>query len=102
VETEAVTASDFSTVQYFSPLGGDIFPTRPDPVWGLPSLLHIGYRVIPGGKAAGTWRYLPTTSHAEVRERVELYFYFPTVPSRHVTSELYLFLYCRMFLLCTH
>jgi hypothetical protein len=78
-----VTATDFSCGVFF-PGGGDIFPTRPDPVWGRPSLLHSGYRVIPGGKAAGTWRYLPTPSRSEVKERVELYFYFLSMPSRHV------------------
>jgi hypothetical protein len=34
------------------------------------------YRVLPGGKAAGTWRWLPTTpSSAEVKERVQLHLY---------------------------
>jgi hypothetical protein len=35
--------------------GSDIFRTRPDRPWGLPCLLYNGYRVIPGGKAAGAW-----------------------------------------------
>ena len=39
---------------------GEIFRTRPDRPWGLPSLLYNGYRVIPGGKAAGAWRWPPT------------------------------------------
>jgi hypothetical protein len=38
-----------------NPGGGEIFITRPDRPWGLPNLLYNGYRVIPGGKAAGTW-----------------------------------------------
>jgi hypothetical protein len=42
------------------PVGGEIFSTRPDRPWGLPSLLYNGYRVIPGGKAAGAWSWLPT------------------------------------------
>jgi len=29
-----------------------------------------------GDKAAGAWRWPPTTSSAEVKERVELYLYF--------------------------
>ena len=33
--------------------GGEIFRTRPDRPWGPPSLLYNGYRVFPGGKAAG-------------------------------------------------
>jgi hypothetical protein len=36
--------------------GGEIFRTRSDRPWGPPSLLHNGYRVFPGGKAAGAWR----------------------------------------------
>ena len=36
--------------------GGEIFRTRPDLPWGPPSLLYNGYRVFPGGKAAGEWR----------------------------------------------
>jgi hypothetical protein len=30
--------------------------TRPDGLWGPPSLLYNGYGVIPGGKAARAWR----------------------------------------------
>ena len=36
--------------------GGEIFLTRPDRPWCPPSLLYNGYRVFPGGKAAGTWQ----------------------------------------------
>jgi hypothetical protein len=32
-----------------------------------------GYRVFPGGKAAGACRWTPTPSGAEVKERVQLY-----------------------------
>jgi hypothetical protein len=32
---------------------GEIFCTHPDRPWGPPSLLYHGYRVFPGGKAAG-------------------------------------------------
>jgi hypothetical protein len=35
---------------------GEIFRTRPDRSWCLPSLLYKGYPVVPGGKAAGAWR----------------------------------------------
>jgi hypothetical protein len=50
-------------------------PNRPrDPL----SLLCNGYRVIPGGKAAGAWRYHPSPSRAEVKERVDLYSYSPS------------------------
>jgi hypothetical protein len=34
---------------------GKIFRTGPDRPWGPPSLLYNGYRVFPGGKAAGAW-----------------------------------------------
>jgi hypothetical protein len=40
--------------------GGEIFRTRPDWPWGPPSVLYNGYWVIPGGKAAGAWRWPPT------------------------------------------
>jgi hypothetical protein len=36
--------------------GGEIFRTRPDRPWETTSLLFNGYRVFPGGKAAGAWR----------------------------------------------
>jgi len=32
----------------------------PDRPWGSPSLLYNGYRVFPGGKVAGSWRWPPT------------------------------------------
>jgi hypothetical protein len=40
--------------------GGEIFRTGPDRPWGPPSLLYNGYRVFPGGKAAGAWCWPPT------------------------------------------
>ena len=48
--------------------------------WGPPSLLYNGYRVFPGGKAAESWRWPPTPSNAEVKERVEPYLSSPSVP----------------------
>ena len=44
------------TVRGSNPGGGEIFRIRPDRPWGPPSLLYNGYRVFPGGKAAGAWR----------------------------------------------
>ena len=35
------------------------FPDPQDRHWGPPSLLYNGYRVIPGDKAAGAWRWPP-------------------------------------------
>jgi len=40
------------TVRGSNPGGDEIFRTHPDRPWGPPSLLHNGYRVFPGGKAA--------------------------------------------------
>ena len=34
-----------------------IFRTRPDRLWGPPSLLYNGYRGFPEGKEAGVWRW---------------------------------------------
>ena len=62
------------------PAGGEIFRTRPDRPWDLPSLLYNGYRIFPGGKAAGTLRWPPPSS-IEVQGRVELYLYSPSGPS---------------------
>ena len=39
-----------------NPGGVEIFRTRPYRPRGQPSLLYKGYRVLPGGKAAGAWR----------------------------------------------
>jgi len=39
-----------------SPVGVDIFRTRPNRPWGSLNLLNNGYRVIPGGEAAEVWR----------------------------------------------
>jgi hypothetical protein len=35
------------------------FPPRPGRPWGPLSLLYNGYRVFPGGNAAGAWRWPP-------------------------------------------
>jgi hypothetical protein len=69
------------TVRGSNPGVGENFRTHPDRPWGPPSLLYSGYRVFPGGKAAESWLSPPTTSSAEVKERVELYLYFPSGPS---------------------
>jgi len=69
------------TVRGSNPGGGEIFRTCPDLLWGPPNLLHNEYQVLPGGKAARAWHWPPTPSSAEVKERVELYFYSTSGPS---------------------
>ena len=51
------------------------------PEGGPPSLLYNVYRVFTGSEAAGAWRWPPTPSSADVKEKVELYIYSPLVPS---------------------
>ena len=60
-------------------------------IWGPPSLLYNWYRVFPGGKAAGAWRWPPTTSSAEVEGRVELYICSPSGPSWPVLGRTFLY-----------
>jgi hypothetical protein len=57
---------------------GEIFCTSPDRPWGPPILLYNGYLVFPGYKVAGVWRWLPTPSSDEVKQRVQLYLYSPS------------------------
>jgi hypothetical protein len=64
-----------------NPGGGEFFRTNPNWPRGPPSLLYNEYRFFPGGKSAGAWRWTPTPSSTEVKERVELFHYFPYVPS---------------------
>jgi len=46
---------------------------------GPPSLLYSGYQMISWSKVAGVCPYLSTCFSAEFKERVELYFYSPSV-----------------------
>jgi len=62
-------------------VGGEVFRSRPDRLWGPSSLLHIGYQVFSGGKVPRAWRWPPTPYNAEVKEGVELYHYAPSGPS---------------------
>jgi hypothetical protein len=52
--------------------------SRPAP--GPPSLLYKGYRIFPGGKAAGAWYWTPTPFYRRGWEWVELYHYSPSRP----------------------
>jgi hypothetical protein len=44
----------------------EIFRNRPSRPCGPPTFLYKGYRVFPGGKAAGVYRWPPTPSSAEL------------------------------------
>jgi len=65
-----------------NPGEGDIFRTRPERYRGPPKLLYKVYRVSsPGVKLFGRDVNYSKTSSVEVKERVDLYFYFPSGPS---------------------
>ena len=57
--------------------GGEIFRTRPDRPWDPPSLLYDGYRVFPGGKAAGAWWPPTPIVTPGALNSVERYVYLP-------------------------
>ena len=75
------------TARRSNPGCDEIFRFRPDWLWDPPSLLHNGYRVYPGGKAAGAWRWPPTPHSGEVKERVDLYIYSISGYLWHVIGE---------------
>jgi len=47
---------------------GEIFHTRRGRPCGPPCLLYDGYRIFPGGKAAGPWRWTPTYLEPRLKE----------------------------------
>jgi len=57
------------------------FPYPSRPFLGPTRLLHKGYRVFPGGKAVEAWRWPPTISSVEIKERAQLHIYSPSGPS---------------------
>jgi len=59
---------------------GEIFCTCLDRPLGSPSLLYNGYRVFPGGRAAGAWCWPLTPFWCHGKERVELHLYSPYGP----------------------
>ena len=79
------------TVQGSNTGGGEIFRTSPDRLWGPLNLLYNGYRVFPGGKAAGAWRWPPTHLCAfVVCSRVNLLVTVPiTVQADHLNISIF-------------
>jgi hypothetical protein len=70
------------TVRGSNPGGGEIFRTHPHRPWGPRSLLYNGYRVsFQAVKWPGRGVDHPPPSSAEIKERVELYLYYPSGPS---------------------
>jgi hypothetical protein len=57
---------------------GEIFHTRPERPWGLPSYLYNWYWVIQGVKRLGCGVNHPNPSSAKAKVRVELYLYSPS------------------------
>jgi hypothetical protein len=76
------------TVRGSNPVWGEIFLTRPDRPWGPPILLYNGYRVsFPGVKRPGRGVDHSPLSSVRVKERVELYLYSASGPSRPVLGR---------------
>jgi hypothetical protein len=71
----------------FEPWSGEIFHTRRNRSRGPPSFLCDGYGVsCTGVKRPGRGTDYPPPSSARVEERVELYLYCPSMPSRPVVE----------------
>jgi hypothetical protein len=70
---------------------GDRIPSRP--AVGTTQRHIQGVPRHSRGKDAGAWRWPPTPSIAEVKERVELYLYSPSGFRGLLYDELYLFTY---------
>jgi hypothetical protein len=82
------------TVRGSNACGIEIFWTRSDRCWGPPLLLYNGYRIFPGGNAAGAWRWPPTPSNAQVKKRNTAYTSTPPLCLRGLLKgEIYLYLY---------
>jgi hypothetical protein len=71
---------------------GRDFRTRPDRLWGPPSLLCNGYRFFHGAKQPERCIDHPLPSSAEVKERVD-HLYSSSRPSQSVLEWTYLYLY---------
>ena len=83
-----LTSMHSDSLRGSNPGGGEIFRTRPDRPWDPPSLLYNLYRVsFPGVKWPRRGVTHPPPSSAEVKERVEPYFYSPFGTSPPITSH---------------
>jgi hypothetical protein len=60
--------------------GREIFHTCPDQPWGQPASYTVGSGTFLGVKETGHGADHPLLSSAEVKERVELYLYYPSWP----------------------
>jgi hypothetical protein len=82
------------TVWDLNPGWCEIFRTRPDWQRDPISILYSG--CFPRVKRPGRRVDHPPSSVAEVKEKVELYVYSPSVPSRQFTGETFIPLPCRL------
>jgi hypothetical protein len=62
-------------------VGGKIFCTHPDQLWGSPSLIYNGYQVFARIKQQEYGFDHPLPPSGKVRERVKLYLYSTFGPS---------------------
>ena len=77
-----------------NPGGDEVIRTRPDRLWGQPSLLYKGYQTcFQGVKQPGHGVEHQSPSSAEVKERVELYLNSPLGLRGLFQGEPYLYLY---------
>jgi hypothetical protein len=91
------------TVWDLNPGWGEISRTLPDRQRDPISILYSGYRgCFPGVERPGRRVDHAPSSIAEVKEKVELYVYSPSVPSRQVTGETSIPLTCRLVQLLLH
>ena len=71
-----------------NPCEGEIFRTHPDGLWGSAGELYNDHQVsLQGVKRLGRGVEHPLSPSAGVKEKVELYLYFPCRPSWHVEGR---------------
>jgi len=73
-------------VRGLNPVGGEIFGTVQFGLVTHPASYTIGTGSLSRSKSAEWWRWIPTTSSAEVKERIELFIYSPFEPSPPVVG----------------